>query len=184
MLRRPLPYNPVRAAVHKIVPHQIIRHRLHVQYHAAAEDRRQQSIHIGGQQHDHCVLGRLFQRFQDRILRLGRHLLCLVHNIDLIGTAVWLDGDIIVDLRTNIVYADGIRLLMADIDNIRLIVRQRLFTGMTFLTGLCAAFSHCNVMANTLAINSLPEDFSPLIIYAWEIFFAEMAFCKCSLICS
>ena len=31
-------------------------------------------------------------------------------------------------------------LLMADIDNIRLIVRQRLLTGMTFLTGLRAAF--------------------------------------------
>ena len=63
-----------------------------------------------------------------------------VHNIDLIRAAVRLDGDIVVDLRTNIIYADGIRLLMADIDNIRLIVRQRLLTGMTFLTGLRAAF--------------------------------------------
>ena len=34
------------------------------------------------------------------------------------------------------------------------------------------------------SVHGLPEDFSPLIIYAWEIFFAEMAFCKCSLICS
>ena len=56
-----------------------------------------------------------------------------------IRAAVRLDGNIVVNLRTNIIYADGIRLLMADIDNIRLIVRQRLFTGMTFLTRLGSA---------------------------------------------
>jgi len=37
--------------------------------------------------------------FQDCILRLGRHLLCLVHNIDLIRAAVRLDGDIVVDMK-------------------------------------------------------------------------------------
>ena len=125
--------------MHEIITHQFIGYRLHVQYHATAEDRRQQRIHVRSQQHDHCILRRFLQRFQDCILRLGRHLLCLVHNIDLIRAAVRFDGDIVVDLRTNIIYADGIGLLMADIDNVRLVVRQRLLTGMAFLTRLGSA---------------------------------------------
>ena len=125
--------------LHQIVSHQIVRYRLHVQYHATAENRRQQRIHVRSQQHDHCILGRLLQCFQDCILRLGRHLLCLIHNIDLIRAAVRLDGDIVVDLRTDIVHADGIRLLVADVNDVRLIVRQRLLTGMTFLAWLRSA---------------------------------------------
>ena len=50
--------------------------------------------------------------------------------------------------------------------------------------GLLSCFSHCKAMENTPAINSFPEALSPLIIYAWEIFFIAMTLCKYSFNCS
>ena len=55
---------------------------------------------------------------------------------NLIGAAVGFDPHVIIDLRTDVVDTDGIRLFMRHMNNIGMVVRQRLFAGMTFLTRL------------------------------------------------
>ena len=69
------------------------------------------------------------------------------NNVDLIWTAVWFYCDVIVDLCTNIIYGNRIWLLMLQINDIRLVLIQRLSAGMTFHTWFRSLFltlqCHC-----------------------------------------
>ena len=122
--------------LHQIFFHQLICHRAHVQNHTPALNGGQQCLQTGGQDHDDAVFRRLLQGLQQCILCLHGHLLALTDDINLVRTAVRLDGHIIVDLGTDVVYTDGVGLFMYQPDNIRLILRECLLTGTAFLTGL------------------------------------------------
>ena len=122
--------------LHQIFLDKLICHRLHIQDDAAAENGRQKRIYIRCQQQNNRIGRRFLQGFQNRVLRLRCHLLRLVDNINLIGTAVGLDAHIVIDLRTDVIDTDGIRLFMCHMNNIGMVVRQRLLAGMTFLTRL------------------------------------------------
>ena len=64
------------------------------------------------------------------------------------------NADIVIDLTANIFYADGIRLFMSDVNNIRLVITHSLLTGMAFTTRLCLPFftlqCHCKDTGNKL----------------------------------
>ena len=71
-------------------------------------------------------------------MRLLVHLLSLVHDVDLVGTGIGLNADIVVDLPADIVHGDGGRLLMGEVDDIGLVPAYGLTAGVADAAGLCA----------------------------------------------
>ena len=93
-------------------------------------------FYIIGQKHDHCIFRRLLDCLQQRVLRLKCQLLRLVDDINLVRTAVRLDHHIVNELLADFIDADGVRLFMLHINDIRMILALCLFTGRAFHTGL------------------------------------------------
>ena len=63
------------------------------------------------------------------VLCLLVHFFRLIHNIHFVAAAVWFYHNIVIDLGTDIVHPDGIRLFVGYIDDIGLIMIHRLFAG-------------------------------------------------------
>ena len=109
-------------------------------YPTPGTDRLQKCIRIRGQKQDHRISRRLLDGFQQRILCLLIHFLCFIHNVYFILTAVRFDLNIMINLLTDVRHRDRIRLFMRQINNIRLVIPQCLFAGMTLQTWLCKDF--------------------------------------------
>ena len=77
-------------------------------------------------------------------MRLGRHLLRLIHDIDLVGAGIGLHAHVAADLHAHVVHADRVRLFMGNLDDVGMVVGQRLLAGMASLardlggSGFCA----------------------------------------------
>mgnify|MGYP000864995590 CR=1 FL=1 len=95
-----------------------------------------EGLGIRRQQENNRIGGRLLDRLQESILRLLIHLLRLIDDIDLVIAVVGPDDDVAVDLAANVIHGDGSRLLMGQVDNIRLIVTHGLPTVMAVSAGI------------------------------------------------
>ena len=84
---------------------------------------------VGGQKQDDSICRRFLDCFQQCILCLLVHFFRLIHNIHFVAAAVWFYHNIVIDLGTDIVHPDGIRLFVGYINDIGLIMIHRLFAG-------------------------------------------------------
>ena len=122
--------------LHQIGPDDLVLHRAQLQGHAPGQNRRQKRVRIGRQQHDDAVGRRLLDGLQEGVLGLYGHLFGLVHDVNLIRTAVGLNLDIAAELAADVLHADAGGLLMGHRDDIRLIAAHSLLAGMAFPAGL------------------------------------------------
>ena len=115
---------------HQIVLNLPVLQRLQLQLHAAGQDRGQKRLRVGGEKQDHRVGGLLLDGLKQSVLGLHGHLLRLVHNVDLVGAAVGLHLNGIVDLPPHIVHADAGRFLMGHVDQVRMVPGHHLLAGV------------------------------------------------------
>ena len=126
--------------LHQVFADQLIADIAQLQHDTSGSDGRKKLLCILSQKKNHRILRWLFQCLQQCILRLRRHQICLRHNINLIWSLIRLDLNIVIQLCTNVIHTDRIRLLMLHPDYIRMIATICLFAGMTLVTRRTSLF--------------------------------------------
>ena len=117
--------------LHQICLNLLIRHRLELQQHASGTDRVEKALLVCREQQNDRILRRLLDRLQDRVLRLHRQLLRLRDDVNLIFSIIGTNLYIAYELLPDVLHADAVRLLVCEMNDVRMIAARRLLTGMT-----------------------------------------------------
>ena len=110
-------------------------HRPGLQNNAPAQYRRQKSAEPVRDQNNNGVLRRLFERFEQGVLRLNGQFLRVRDDIDLARVGIRLDRQVGAHVA-DFFDADAVRFFVSDRDNVRLVAALDLYTGQALAARL------------------------------------------------